>query len=81
MLVQPLTARGQLTDQRLNGHRSHIITDQAAGDVATHVPSTRKIRAICFITDRVSEQGNAIGRVRPAVCLFPLCLLNYLTFD
>jgi len=34
-----------------------------------------------FITDRVSGQGTAIGRVRPSARLFPLQLLNRLTLD
>jgi len=32
-----------------------------------------------FITDRVSGKGNAIGRVRPSVCLFVSTLSFELT--
>jgi len=34
-----------------------------------------------LFADRVSRKGNAIGRVRQSVCLFPLYCLNQLTFD
>jgi len=33
------------------------------------------------VTDSVSGEGNAIGRVRPSVRLLPLYFLNQLTFD
>jgi len=34
-----------------------------------------------FITDHVSREGKAIGIVRLSVPLFPLYLLNRLTFE
>ena len=35
----------------------------------------------CIVTDCVSREGKAIGSARPSISLFPLYLLNRLTFE
>jgi len=42
---------------------------------------TTTLRRTLFIADRVSREGTAVGRVRPHVRLFPLCLLDELIID
>jgi len=40
-----------------------------------------RIQTNLFTTDSVSRQGKAVGNVCPSVRLFPLYLLNQLTFE
>jgi len=46
-----------------------------------HKSLARDSSCSLLVADSVGGQGNAIGRVRPSVGLFPRSLLNQLTFD
>ena len=40
-----------------------------------------KLSMAWLFTDRISELDNAIASIRPSVRLYPLSLLNRLTYD